>query len=385
MKILLMTGPMRPQRGNNANLFWKLLPFIKEHNDVRLLTVAPAGESDLPAEIDGVPVTWCHRGKASMTERLTAKLKDAGGYSDTLIESAVQHSLATLQKTWKPDAVIATMEPFPLAHVAARSTIPKRVLYLMDPPSHLAGDENSAYRKKSLPQIVRGCSALFTTPFIKEALCADGLSAYADKMHAIGFPMVDAGTLPTEDAPAKSDRITLLFCGWLCSEIRSPRYFLDIVERLPESFRVVFMGRECEKLTERFPITTKAELVTYPQQPYEASLRAMAEADVLVNIGNNVPVHVPSKTLEYINTGKPILNLYKWDECPTLTYTHRYPLCLNIAEADEDVDEATARVVEFCKQTKEKTVPRDQIEQTFADCTPPYIADLILKEIGEAL
>ena len=96
MKILLMTGPMRPQRGNNANLFWKLLPFIKEHNDVRLLTVAPAGESDLPAEIDGVPVIWCHRGKASMTERLTAKLKD-GSYSascsSTLIPSEGGYSL----------------------------------------------------------------------------------------------------------------------------------------------------------------------------------------------------------------------------------------------------------------------------------------------------
>ena len=150
--------------------------------------------------------------------------------------------------------------------------------------------------------------------------------------------------------------IQLLFCGWLYSDIRSPKYFLDILSRLDERFVVTFMGRECEKLTERFDVQTKAELITLPQQPYETALQAMADADVMINIGNSVPVHMPSKTLEYINTGKPFVNFYKMDDCPTLYYTKRYPLCLNMSEKETDLDAAAQRFIGFCVSSKGKTV-----------------------------
>ena len=176
-------------------------------------------------------------------------------------------------------------------------------------------------------------------------------------------------------------KIHLLFCGWLYSDIRSPRYFLDIVSRLDERFEVTFMGRECDLLQERFPIETKAKLITLPNQPYDIALQAMADADVLINIGNSVPVHMPSKTLEYINTGKPMVNFYKFADCPTLYYTKRYPLALNLFEGEKDIDAAAARFVRFCEENIGKTVDHDWIETEYADCTPRYIAQKILESL----
>ena len=118
-----------------------------------------------------------------------------------------------------------------------------------------------------------------------------------------------------------------------------------------------------------------------PQQPYEAALQAMADADILINIGNSVPVHMPSKTLEYINTGKPVVNLYKMQDCPTLYYTNRYPLCLNLSEQDPDLDAAADRFMRFCLENKGKTVDRAYIESEYADCTPEYIAGKILEAL----
>lgn len=178
-----------------------------------------------------------------------------------------------------------------------------------------------------------------------------------------------------------SETISLLFTGWMCSDIRSPQYFLDIVSRLDERFSVTLMGRECDKLQERFPTKTRAKLVTLPQQPYEVALQAMADADIMINIGNSVPVHMPSKTLEYINTGKPFVNFYKMDDCPTLYYTKRYPLCLNMSEKDTDLDAAARRFIDFCVENKGKTVDHDDIEREYADCTPKYIANQILQAL----
>ena len=138
------------------------------------------------------------------------------------------------------------------------------------------------------------------------------------------------------------------------------------------------MGKECELLRERFPIETRAKLITLPQQPYETALQAMADADIMINIGNSVPVHMPSKTLEYINTGKPMVNIYKMEDCPTLYYTKRYPLALNLYEGNADIDQAAKTFVRFCEKNKGKTVDRDYILREYADCTPEYIAQKIL-------
>ncbi len=37
----------------------------------------------------------------------------------------------------------------------------------------------------------------------------------------------------------------------------------------------------------------------------------LADADILVNVGNAVAEVKPSKTFEYISTGKPIVNFYQ--------------------------------------------------------------------------
>jgi hypothetical protein len=205
----------------------------------------------------------------------------------------------------------------------------------MDPPACVSNGAETTYRNRTLPSVLKKQDVLITTPFILDALRKHRLPL-PGKNEVLGFPMVGE-TRAVRKKPTDG-KIHLLFCGWLYSDIRSPRYFLDIVSRLDERFQVTFMGRECEQLQEHFPVETKATLVTLPNQPYEVALQAMADADVLINIGNSIPVHMPSKTLEYINTGKPMVNFYKFADCPTLYYTKRYPLALNLFEEEKDME-----------------------------------------------
>lgn len=251
----------------------------------------------------------------------------------------------------------------------------------MDPPAALYDGTNTVYRNRRLKKILAKQHTILTTPFIRDALISHGFGTCADKIVPVGFPLI--ATYNVKASTPDSERIHLLFCGWLYSDIRSPKYFLDVLSRLDERFIVTFMGRECEKLTERFDIHTKAELITLPQQPYETALQAMTDADIMINIGNSVPVHMPSKTLEYINTGKPFVNFYKTDDCPTLYYTKRYPLCLNISEKDTELDDAAQRFIDFCVENKGKTVDRAYIEREYEDCTPQYITQIILDALGE--
>lgn len=384
MRMLILTGPLYPQPGNNANLIGKLIPyFLSSGHEVRLFSAA-FGEntSSLPQEYFGAPMLWATDQKRDWKRKLLypaiSKLTDPNGFSDALQVQILSREIKGFHKVYPFDMVLSSSEPYTMACTASRLPGVTKVLYIMDPPACVSNGAETAYRNRTLPSALKQQDALITTPFILDALKSHHLPL-PGKTEIVGFPMITENQ--ANEATRSDGKIHLLFCGWLYSDIRSPRYFLDIVSRLDERFEVTFMGRECERLQERFPIETKAKLVSLPNQPYETALQAMADADVLINIGNSIPVHMPSKTLEYINTGRPIVNFYKFADCPTLYYTKRYPLALNLFEEEKDLDAVTDRFIRFCEENLGKAVEHSFIESEYADCTPKYIAELICEAL----
>lgn len=379
MNLLILTGPLWPDRSNNANLLLKLLPELSEYHTVRI--AAPVGEGAQPDTIDGYPVCWL-REKRDLYRRLVipalGKLTDPKGHSDMVRALWLRRELLALRKAWPFDAVLCSMEPFPSALAVQGLKGVRSFLYLMDPPAAALDTPATSLRSRMLPKLLRQQEAVLTTPFIREALVKRGITAH---YREVGFPMLEEHphTPTPNDIPMSDDRIDLLFCGWLYSDIRSPKFFLEIARHLDDRFRLVFMGNECDKLRERFDFDTEAEVVTLPQQPYQVALNAMHDADILINIGNSVPVHMPSKTLEYMGTGKPIVNFHKLPDCPTLHYTRRYPLCLDLFEDGPPDMQTVSEFIRFCTDNAGKTIPVPHIP----DCTPNYIAQVLLGEIGE--
>ena len=380
MKLLIMTGPLYLRPGNNANLICKLIPyFLEAGHEVHLFSSAfGENERNLPRECFGVPVHWATDQKRDWKRKLLypaiSKATDPNGFSDALQVQILLRELKEVCKQYPFEAALSTSEPYTMACTASQLYSGKKVLYIMDPPSCVSNGAEIPYRNRTLPSVLKNQDALITTPFILEAFKAHHLPL-PPKVKTVGFPIITGNRI---EGKAHSDgKIRLLYCGWLYSDIRSPKYFLEIVSQLDERFEVTFMGRECDKLQERFPIETRAKLITLPNQPYDVALQAMADADVLINIGNSVPVHMPSKTLEYINTGKPMVNFYKLSDCPTLYYTKSYPLALNLFEEENDLDAAAAQFVQFCEENIGKTVDRDFVEQEYANCTAKYIAEQI--------
>lgn len=385
MRILVLTGVLYPIPSNNANLLSKLLKYLAEEHEVRILSTALYSQTkDFPAFFRGFPVYWIEKSSVSFMKRkyvypAISKVLDPNGNSDALNVLYIQDKLRTIRKEYAYNAILSTSEPYPASAAAASELGIKRILYLMDPPEIVRNEAGTEYRNQHLAKILNANDAVLTTPFIKNALITSRVIKNAENIVTVGFPMIEKHL--RESSTAENGKIRLLFSGWMCSELRSPKYFLEIVSRLDERFEVTFMGKECELLQERFPIETKATLITLPNQPYDVALQAMADADVLVNIGNSVPVHMPSKTLEYINTGKPMVNFYKFADCPTLYYTKHYPLALNLFEEETDLEAAAARFIRFCEESVGKTVDRGYIETVFADSTPQYIVQKIIESL----
>ena len=372
MRILIISEMLYPMPGNNGNLIGKLIPYLKENHHVEILSMAFGCGDVLPDSLFGVPVHWAQDEKRDWKRRylypLLSKIVDRNGFSDALISMILRDKIRQLDKIYHYDVLFTMSEPFVSALASLSFYDKKRILYILDPPAQICDGIGTPYRNKKYSQLIRKQDLVLTTPFISEALAKHNLHVSDNQITSVGFPMI-TDKMVFQDVN-HHDNIRLLFCGWLYSDIRSPQFFLNIISRLDERFEVMFMGRECETLLERFSIETKARIIALPQQPYEAALRAMSDADILINIGNRIPVHMPSKTLEYINTGKAIVNFYKFPDCPTLYYTRRYHL-----------NQATETFVKFCIKNKGKVIDHSWIEQEYRDCTPKYIAKIILNHL----
>lgn len=263
----------------------------------------------------------------------------------------------------------------------------KKIIYMMDPPTALIEElSETKFRKKSLPSIIKTADIMLTTPAISDALHSKGYITNKVNIVRVGFPLVqDHEPHRTEaDVSMNTSKINLLFCGWLYGGMRSPEYFVKLLSGLDERFCVYFIGQKCDLFFERYEVDTKAQIICMPQQTYQVALNAMMDADVLVNIGNSVPIHMPSKVLEYINTGKPIVNFSKRIDCPSKYFTSRYPNCLELYEQENDICGASARLRDFCLDAKKKSpIDRDLIKQLYPECTPEYIASMILEYLKQ--
>ena len=109
----------------------------------------------------------------------------------------------------------------------------------------------------------------------------------------------------------------------------------------------------------------------------------LVQADVLVHMGNTTPEMLPSKILDYINTGKPIINLYQHDHCPTLSILDAYPLKLNIRVDSPVTDELLNNIVSFCKENYRKRISYDEIKSLYMKYTPKVVGEIFYNTLLE--
>ncbi len=379
---------MYPQLGNNANLIGKLIPYFrKAGHEVRLLSDAfGLSEDVLPEQLFGVKVHWvtgCRMLVKRLAYTVTSRLKNDPGYTGEVGAGIMADAAVLLHKQYPYDLVLATMQPYHLAIAASRLRDCKKIVYLMDPPDEVIDNLPWKAGQKQLMPSLQRMDKIFTTPFIQEAIKHHDHYHLAKKLVPVGFPHIEERKLQPDKGDLIFDlgKINLLFCGALFPDVRSPEFFLKILEGLDGRFTLTFMGRNCPEFWKEYSVNTKAEVRVFPPLPYGVAINAMHHADILINIGNNMLVHMPSKTLDYINTGKPIVNFHKFEDCPTLFYTKRYPCCLNLLEPGMNINDATEIFIDFCIRQKGREVPRSEIKRLYYDCSAEEIAKEILQSV----
>ncbi len=186
-----------------------------------------------------------------------------------------------------------------------------------------------------------------------------------------------SGTYFAEDA------INCLFIGNLYWEIRNPEFMLRMFERFSDdrirlhivgslsyNFPKSYMEEWLQKCNGRLSYKTRVSTVE--------ALRLLNAADVLVNIGNTTKNQCPSKVIEYISTGKPILQLSKIQGCTSQAYLKDYPLAFTVRE-DLPLENALVNEIEaFILSSKNKQIPYSEVCKLYSNCTNEHAVQVLL-------
>ncbi len=162
--------------------------------------------------------------------------------------------------------------------------------------------------------------------------------------------------------PKAKNYTNLLYAGAFYKDIRDPEYMLSILVQIKGICTDLFLRtNKCLDTVEKF----KSETIRVFSSVgvYEYKRMICYDYDILLNIGNNCENQVPSKMLELLSTGRPIINFY-FHKDPQYEMIEKYPLGLNIG--GDDID-AVKKVDLFCREMKGKQLPFEEVEKMFPE------------------
>lgn len=282
------------------------------------------------------------------------------------------------------DAFVVVAGDFHMAEAVrlhvAKTNNQQFILYQVDPcvTRYTEPKITMESRLRFEENVYTSAESILVTPILHKEMLLRYKNQYSHKLYSIEFPNVSGrDNVTTNSNDLDGNNISCVFAGNIYGGIRSPNYTLKLFEEMDdENIGLVIIGNSDVP----FPAKSKKlNIVSLGPQNLDTTQKKIAEADFLVNIGNIMLNQVPSKLFEYISSGKPIINICKNRQCPTLLYMEKYPLVINLFEEDEILKEQAKRLRSFIYDNLGKKLQKKEIMKLFEKSTPKYCAEQILE------
>ncbi|WP_026662061.1 hypothetical protein [Butyrivibrio proteoclasticus] len=314
------------------------------------------------------------------------------------IRNEYRKQIEKLFKERSFDAAVAVTEPFYIADALASAKVDTdKYVIMMDPYTNNPSTTDRTRKKKLAREqhVFESARKVFTLDFVgndmnylSEELLGKRVNFCVPKVKKCGAGRSDDGATVVD-----SEKIDFVYVGQLYEDIRNPELMLKIFTRLPDNYILHFYGGGCEQIVDKYKEILGDRLVIHGWVSSDESALAQQNAHILINMNNSIKNMLPSKLIEYINTGKPILNICQIQDCPSIPYIQKYPMAVNIMPMDNDNNIVTAMISDrdletmamevqaFTENYQGKIVEHDVIENIYSDCISENVADMMLEEM----
>jgi hypothetical protein len=181
-------------------------------------------------------------------------------------------------------------------------------------------------------------------------------------------------------------RLPLVFVGTLHARLRSPARLLALFRALlgtPVGTRLElhFVGplNGCEDAFAPYADLMDDRVFCHGAVTRAEAFAAMSEAAAVVNLGNRSGYQLPSKVVEYVATGRPVLNLPGAADDVSVEFFAGYPAALQLGHREPDGAEEVARVAAWLE------CGRGADAAAVERCLAPYRLDAIVDQYERLL
>lgn len=292
------------------------------------------------------------------------------------IETCAYSTLINISKSVNLDAVISVSGPYLFMHKGAmkyKEKYPetKWLTFITDPIS-LASSQFKLIKineKKRVEKLFKEEKKVYEAAnfnIFTENLYYDAIEKFnqpKEKSFQFRFTLENMQALsPKEQRRQDQPIIKLIYAGTLYRQIRNPEYMLSVLSKVPNiKLDMYVRTMQCMDILEKY----KSDKIKIHDGVDTNRYKEMIcnEYDILINIGNNCENQLPSKTLELLSSGRPIINFYYFKDSQ-YEMIKKYPLGLNIGREEPD---ALKKVDSFCNKMRGRQLSFFDVEKLFPE------------------
>ena len=177
-------------------------------------------------------------------------------------------------------------------------------------------------------------------------------------------------------------KIHIVYTGVLDLAVRDPKRTLEVLSQVKDDdicFDFYSYG-SAENIVRKFSECCNA-IVSHGQVNSAEAECAIQSANILLSIGNTGNTsQTPSKLIEYIASGKPIIHFTQSDDDTSMSLLNLYPFA-KIVNLSQSVDYSDLN--KFIRNNSHVTLNFEEIKRTFRNADPEYIATRIHDKFRE--
>ncbi len=301
--------------------------------------------------------------------------------------------LVELHKSNRLDSIFTINSPFP-AHLAGRKfkqNFPdvKWITYTVDPYSRAADFTKTLIFSKLKAKIdiieEKSIYQLADHNFVSEEVFdtdATLINLAINKTEPIPYLLVSARAA-SDSWNFPSDKINLVYAGRFYNKIRNPEYLLKTFLAIdnPNLLLHLFTKSDCDNLIDFYINRSNGRIIRQAQVTIDQLPEILIKADILISVGNSISAFKPSKILEYIGTGRPIIHFYQNKLQDEILL--KYRLALQINQSLEDIDQNAQLVKDFCLKMRGSSILFPELSNNFPQHTFIQIRSLLINGINK--
>lgn len=188
--------------------------------------------------------------------------------------------------------------------------------------------------------------------------------AFAEKCDPLPYLMPPTPTADSSTRYLPEDKCNLVYAGRFYKDLRHPEYLLQLAMEMDDNCVLhLYCQSDCDNLIDDYVKRSGGKILRHKPVSVDTIQKIYAEADVLVSVGNNTPEFKPSKTFEYIASGKPILNIhYEGLQDEVL---EQYPLVLQLGR-EVPVSQSAKKFREFLLKQDGQNLVAEEIDRIYS-------------------